>query len=90
MKHIQEFISFRFNKRFILVRVTVDPERILGTQGLEYTLDGIPVYYKAPCTHTQTKAITPSSNSVLFWRWEEPEHLKESPIGHREKCETLH
>ncbi|MCI4378948.1 hypothetical protein PGIGA_G00222100 [Pangasianodon gigas] len=64
LKHLEEFLNTHavslqdsvptvtgmvYSKRFILVRVLVDPELIVGTLGMrqKYTLDRMPVHRRA-------------------------------------------
>lgn len=56
--YLNRFLTF--SNRFILIRVTMDPEPIPGTLGVsqEYTLDEMPVHYRAPQhTHTLTHSF---------------------------------
>lgn len=57
--------SFIFGNHFILVRVTVNPKPVPGSQGVrqESTLGGTLLH----CTHT----FTPRASLVCFWKWEE-------------------
>lgn len=51
--------SFIYSCHFILARVVKDADHILVTLGvkMEYTMDGTPVYRRAPCTHTFTHLL---------------------------------
>lgn len=51
---------------FSLVRVAVVPEPIPGPLMKEYSLDGMPLYHRAPCMHTFTHPIMPKSNFFSF------------------------
>lgn len=52
-----------FSESFIPIRVVVD------TKIVEYTLYGVPLHYRAPCTHKFTHSFMPRCNL------EEPIHL---------------
>lgn len=62
----------------------MDLEPVPGTQGVmqEYTLDGIPVHYREPCTHSHTHLGYHSTYWHVFWggerKLENPDEYKES------------